>query len=152
MSKRLARLVQLLQMKQEATKKAYGEVMRITERINQTRTKHDQLVGYKQDYMAQIEVLGKEGCHFTQLNNRVNFIAHLDSALTQLNAQVTQLIKLRTQAELTYRQAKIAEEGMSKLVERVRKGEELKMERLAQKESDEFAQKKWYGAKNDEHK
>ena len=151
MSQRLDQLTQLLQIKHEATKQAHLELMKSKVQFDQNKTRHEQLVVYRQDYLQQLEVLGSEGSSVGRLRNRIEFINHLDTALIQLNTHLAQLAKLRSKAELNYNQAKASEEGVSKLIERVKKTEQIKIQRLEQKESDEYAQKQWY-SKNMNHK
>ena len=64
-----------------------------------------------------------------RLRNRIDFINHLDTALMQLNTHLAQLAKVRSKAELNYNQAKASEEGVSKLIERVKKTEQIKIQR-----------------------
>lgn len=144
MNQRLDRLLQLLQIKQEVTYHAHLELMKAKEQFNQNKTRHEQLVVYRQDYLQQLEVLGNEGSYVGRLRNRIDFINHLDTALIQLNNHLAQLAKIRSKAELNYKQAKSSEEGVSKLIERVKKTEQIKIQRMEQKESDEYAQKQWY--------
>ena len=150
MNQRLARLIQVLELKKEATRKTYIELMKAREQFDQNKTRHDQLAGYRVDYVRQVEILGKEGATISRVRNRIDFINHLDAALLQLNSFLAQLAKARTQAELVYKQAKISEEGVSKLIERAKKAEALQLQRIEQKESDEYAQKQWYGKKNND--
>jgi flagellar FliJ protein len=147
MNQRIQRLAQLLQLKEEATRKAYYEFLKTREQVEQNRLKQEQLSGYKGDYLKQFEVLGREGASVDRLRNRLNFISHLDVVLSQLKVFLDQLSNARARAELAYKQAKIAEEGVSKLIDRAKKAEQVKQERLEQKESDEYAQKQWYGKK-----
>lgn len=144
MSDRLDRLIQLLQIKQEITHKAYKDLLKAKDLFNQNKARHEQLVGYRQDYLQQLEVMGQQGSYVGPLRNRINFINHLDTALVQLNSHLSQLAKNRMKADLNYKQAKMAEEGISKLIERVRKAEQAKIQRIEQKESDEYAQKQRY--------
>jgi flagellar FliJ protein len=144
MNQRLNQLTQLLQLKQEATRKAHLELMKSKSQFDQNKTKHEQLVIYRHDYLQQLEVLGSEGSTVGRLRNRIDFINHLDTALVQLNTHLAQLAKLRSKAEINYKQAKTSEEGVCKLIERVKQTEQLKILRLEQKESDEYAQKQWY--------
>jgi flagellar FliJ protein len=144
MSQRLDRLIQLLQIKQEATKHAYMDLIKAKEQFDQNKIRHEQLVTYRQDYLQQLEVLGNQGSIVGRLRNRIDFINHLDTALIQLNTHLAQLAKIRSKAELNYNQAKTSEEGVSKLIERVKKAEQIKLQRMDQKEIDEYAQKQWY--------
>lgn len=150
MNQRLAQLIKLLGLKKEVTHKAYLELIKANEQIDQHKIRQEQLVGYKLDYIEQVQTLGEEGVSIVRLRTRLYFISHLDNALVQLGALFIQLQHSRTQAELKYRQAKIAEEGIVKLIERAQKAEDLKRDKLLQKDSDEFAQKKWYGKKNND--
>lgn len=150
MSQRLERLKQLLQIKKEATYAAYQDLLKAQEQFKHHKQKHDQLVVYRQDYLKQVEKIGEQGTVVARLRNRIDFISHLDSALIQLNAHLAYLGKVRAKAELTYKQTKISEEGVSRLVERVNKGEEFKLQRIEQKENDEYAQKQWYSKKINE--
>jgi flagellar FliJ protein len=150
MNRRLAQLLLLLELKKEVTQKAYVEVLKAKELFDQNKLRHTQLAGFRMDYVQQIETLGKEGTYIDRVKTRVSFINHLDVALMDLNNLLAQLAKSRAQAEIKYRQAKIAEEGVVKLIERAQKEEDLKTQRREQKESDEFAQKQWYGKKNNE--
>lgn len=144
MSQRLNRLIQLLQIKQDVTNRFYLELMKAKEQFNQNKIRHEQLVVYRQDYLQQLEHIGNDGCTVGRLRNRVDFINHLDTALIQLNTHLAHLAKIRTRAELNYKQAKISEDGVSKLIERVKRVEQIKEQRNDQKESDEYAQKQWY--------
>lgn len=148
MNPRLGRLIQLLQIKQELTQKAYAEFLKAQEQFEQNRGKHAQLVGYRHEYIQQLETLGSQGGYVGHLRNRIDFISHLDTALVQLNTHLAQLAKFRMKAELHYKQAKISEEGVSKLIDRVKKAEQHKLQRLEQKEIDEYAQKQWYSRTN----
>jgi flagellar FliJ protein len=147
MNQRLARLIQLLQIKQEATQRVYLEWMNAKEQFNQNKTRHEQLVTYRQDYLQQLEVLGNQGSYVGRLRNRIDFINHLDTALIQLNTHLGQLAKIRSKAELNYNQTKASEEGVCKLIERVKKTGQIQLQRMEQKESDEYAQKQWYSKK-----
>lgn len=144
MNPRIMRLQQLLQMKKESTKQVYLEVLKAQEQFKQNKTRHEQLVSYRKDYVLQLEVIANEGSTVGRLRNRMDFITHLDTALIQLNGHLAQLAKQRAQAELDHKQAKLSEESVNQLIERVRRTEELKIKRKEQKESDEYAQKQWY--------
>ncbi len=144
MSQRLDRLRQLLQMKRELTQQAYLELMKTKEQFVQNKSRHEQLVVYRQDYLKQLEALGNQGSTVGRLRNRIDFINHLDTALIQLNGHLAQLAKARSKAETHYNQAKASEESVSKLIDRVVRNEQIKIQRMEQKESDEYAQKQWY--------
>ncbi|WP_454782529.1 flagellar export protein FliJ [Legionella sp. WA2022007384] len=150
MSQRLERLKQLLQIKKEATYAAYQDLLKAQEQFKHNKLKHEQLVSYRQDYLKQVEKIGEQGTVVARLRNRIDFISHLDTALIQLNTHLAYLGKLRSKAELNYKQAKISEEGVNQLVDRVNKSEQLKLQRIEQKESDEYAQKQWYSKKTNE--
>jgi flagellar FliJ protein len=150
MNRRLAQLVQLLELKKEITRKAYVEVLKAREQFEQNKVRHNQLLGFKKDYLVQIDTLGKQGTYIDRIKSRLDFINHLEVALRDLNMLLAQLAKSRTQAELHHRQAKISEEGVIKLMERAQKDEDLKIQRREQKESDEYAQKQWYDRKNND--
>lgn len=136
--------MQLLELKEEATRKAYVRLVKAQEQFNQIMKKHEQLVSYRKEYMLQLETLGTQGAFAVQLRNRMNFIMNLDTGLVQLNSQLAQLAKVRNKEELNYREAKLAEEAVKKLIDRVKQAEESKLQRMQQKESDEYAQKQWY--------
>ncbi|BCA95804.1 flagellar protein FliJ [Legionella antarctica] len=151
MNQRLERLIQLLQIKQEETKRAHIDLMKAKEQFNQNKIRHEQLVTYRQDYLQQLEVLGNQGSLVGRLRNRIDFINHMDTALIDLNTHLAQLAKIRSKAEFNYNQLKASQEGVTKLIDRVKKAEQIKLQRLDQKESDEYAQKQWYSKNmNDE--
>ncbi|MFT4058722.1 MAG: flagellar export protein FliJ [Legionella sp.] len=144
MNQRLDRLTQLWNIKKEMTKVAYQQFLDAQEQFKKNKLKHDQLVGYRQDYLKQLELLGEKGSHVGNLRNRIDFIAHIDTALGQLNAHLAQLAKVRSRAEIVYKQAKVSEEGVNLLIERVKKKQQSQLMRQEQKENDEYAQKQWY--------
>lgn len=150
MNQRLERLMQLLEMKKEKTKLAYQHLLDAQEQFKKNKLKHEQLVGYRQDYLQQLESLGEKGAYVGRLRNRIDFISHLDTALVQLNGHLAYLAKVRTKAEFSYKQAKISEEGVNLLIERVKKNQQFKLQRIEQKENDEYAQKQWYSNEIDE--
>lgn len=138
-------------MKEEATRLSYQEYEQLKEQFKQNKIKHEQLVVYRQDYLQQLEQLGHEGSTVGRLRNRIDFINHLDTALVQLNTHLSQLAKQRTKAEIKFKEAKASEEGVKKLIDRVKLGERIILQRAEQKESDEYAQKQWYSKNiNDE--
>ncbi|CAM2985943.1 flagellar export protein FliJ [Legionella worsleiensis] len=147
MSQRLDRLMQLLQLKKEETNQALMNLMKVKDQFNQNKTRHDQLITYRHDYLNELDQIGHEGSTVGRMRNRINFISHLDTALVQLNSHLAQLAKSRHKMELNYKQAKASEEGVAKLIERVKRAEQIKLERYEQKESDEYAQKQWYSKK-----
>lgn len=148
MSRRLTRLQQLLHIKKEATAEAYKALLRAKEEFQRSKARLDQLVGYREDYLQQLDVIGRQGVEVTKIRIRIDFIGQLDKAMTQLNQHLAQLATARRQAEQAFKQARLAEESVSKLMERVRAGEEVVLQRKEQKESDEYAQKQWYSKNN----
>lgn len=150
MNQRLERLLQLLKLKEDATHQAYLELVNAKDQFDQNKMRHEQLVIYRQDYLEQLSVIGNEGSSVGRLRNRIDFINHLDNALVHLNTHLAQLAKVRSKAELNYKSTKASEEGVAKLIERVQKAEQIKIQRLAQKESDEYAQKQWYSKNNND--
>lgn len=148
MSQRLKQLQQLLQIKEQERQQAYGQLIHAKEQFEQNKAKHEQLVSYRQDYLHQLDHLGKLGGDLGRLRNRIEFINHLDTALIQLNTFLAQLAKQRSKAEQLYQMAKMSEEGVGKLIGRVQKTELSKLQRQEQKESDEYAQKQWYSKTN----
>lgn len=147
MNQRLERLMQLLEIKKELTQTAYKQLLEAQEQFKKNKLKHDQLVGYRQDYLKQLEIIGEQGAVVGRLRNRIDFISHLDTALVQLNGHLAQLAKIRAKADLAYKQAKISEEGVNLLIGRVKKSQQFKLQRAEQKENDEYAQKQWYSNK-----
>ncbi|MGL5742238.1 MAG: flagellar export protein FliJ [Legionella sp.] len=129
---------------------AYQELLKAQEQFKQNKFKHDQLVSYRQDYLKQVEASGAKGTVVARLRNRIDFISHLDTALIQLNTHLAYLAKIRTKVEQNYKQAKLSEEGVSKLIELVNKSLQLKLQSIEQKENDEYAQKQWYSKKINE--
>jgi flagellar FliJ protein len=98
--------------------------------------------------VEQLNHLGDGGCTVGDVRNRINFITQLDSALTHLNQQLAQLAKQRTHQETLYLRAKSEQDVVQKLIDRAQKQENDRIERLEQKESDEYAQKQWYSKKS----
>lgn len=150
MQERLERLTQLLEIKIELRKNAHRDLVNAQEEFKKNKLKHDQLVGYRKDYLKQIENFAEQGTVVARLRNRIDFIGHLDMALVQLNGHLAQLAKLRANAEMLYKQAKISEEGVCLLVNRIKKSQGIIVQRAEQKENDEYAQKQWYSNKIDE--
>jgi flagellar FliJ protein len=151
MNQRLDRLTQLWEIKKDLTNTAYQQLLQAQEQFSKNKEKHDQLVGYRQDYLQQLETMGEQGTYVRRLRNRIDFISHLDMALVQLNGHLAQLAKVRRSAESAYKQAKISEEGVNLLIERVKKTQKSKLNLQEQKENDEYAQKQWYSRElNDE--
>lgn len=72
------------------------------EQFTAGKSKHDQIVGYRQDYVEQLHRMGDTGCTLGRLRNRIDFINQLDTILIQLNQQLSQLAKFRTQCEKNF--------------------------------------------------
>ncbi len=143
MNRRLEQLLKLLELKEELTLKAYHAAVKIKAQIEQHQAKIEQLTGYKIEYGEQIGRLGQEGVPVYKVRNRIDFMGQIDSAIGQIKAAVFNLEKAKVSADVAYKEAKISEEGVKKLIARVRKLEDIKQQRLEQKEVDEFAQKQW---------
>lgn len=150
MNQRLDRLMQLLEIKKDLTKTAYQQLLNAQEQFKKNKLKHEQLVGYRQDYLQQLESFGEKGTHVGRIRNRIDFITHLDTALVQMNGHLAYLAKIRAKAELAYKQATTSEKGVNLLIERVKKSQQFKLQRMEQKENDEYAQKQWYSNKINE--
>ncbi len=103
---RLERLHTLLGMKEKAMEKAGEMLKQAREQFTAGKSKHDQIVGYRQDYVEQLHRMGDTGCTLGRLRNRIDFINQLDTILIQLNQQLSQLAKFRTQCEKKFLQAK----------------------------------------------
>ena len=150
MNTRLAQLMKLLDLKQEAVKVAYQNLQKAQEEFKRYKEKHEQLISYRQDYLEQLKVIGQQGVWVGRLRNRVDFITHLDHALTQLNNHLAYLAKIRSNAQSYYQEAERAKEGVSVLITRIKKEENTKLQRKEQQEIDEYAQKQWYSEEIDE--
>ncbi|WP_028388384.1 flagellar export protein FliJ [Legionella fairfieldensis] len=150
MSQRLERLLHLFAIKEQATRRAAEVLAQAREQFITGKARHEQLVGYRNDYMQQLTDIGDAGCTVGHIRNRIDFIAQLDSALTQLNQQLAQFAKIRSRSEASYLRAKSEQDAVKRLIERVEQQEKAKKERAEQKESDEYAQKQWY-SKNSDH-
>lgn len=151
MKERIARLLQLFKLREQATHAAAENLLRAREQFNSGKERHSQLLGYREDYLRQLNQLGDTGCTVGDVRNRINFIAQLDSALIHLNQQLAQLAKQRAHFETIYLRVKSEQDAVRQLIERVKKQENLRIERIEQKESDEYAQKQWY-SKNSANK
>ncbi|KTD48784.1 flagellar protein FliJ [Legionella rubrilucens] len=141
---RLQRLNTLLGMKEKAMEKAGEMLKQAREQFAAGKSKHDQIVSYRQDYVEQLHRMGDSGCTLGRLRNRIDFINQLDAILIQLNQQLSQLAKFRTQCEKKFLQAKAEKDAVIRLIERVKLQRSEQLARLEQKESDEYAQKQWY--------
>ena len=151
MNRRLVQLNFLLQLKRKETRDAFNELLKIKEHFKSNKEKHSQLSGYRSEYMQQIETIGKEGTTIERIINRVNFINYLESALVTLNGLLAEIALTRTEMEKKYKKAKIAEEAIVKLIERANQEVALDLVRQEQKESDEYAQKKWFSKQSVTH-
>ncbi|WED43796.1 flagellar export protein FliJ [Legionella cardiaca] len=144
MNSRKERLLRLLTVKERATKLASENLMRAREQFVSGKSRHNQLLGYRQDYIQQLHDLGDAGCTVGRLRNRLDFITQLDTALGQMNQHLAQLAKQRSHYETIYLQAKTEQDAIKRLLERLEDQQKAKQERAEQKESDEYAQKQWY--------
>ncbi|ASQ45420.1 flagellar export protein FliJ [Legionella clemsonensis] len=144
MNSRKERLLKLLAVKDRATKVAMENLLRAREQFLSDKSRHNQLLGYRQDYVQQLHNLGNAGCMVGRMRNRIDFIAQLDTVLSQLNQHLAQLAKQRSHYEAMYKKAKSEQDAVKRLLERLEEQQHLKQERMEQKESDEYAQKQWY--------
>ncbi|WP_019217400.1 flagellar export protein FliJ [Legionella tunisiensis] len=144
MKQRITRLLRILELKERATRTAMEDLIRAREQFTAGKMKHEQLLGYRQDYMQQLSNLGDAGCTVGRVRNRIDFVAQLDIGLSQLNQQLAQFAKQRSKYETIYLQVKSEQDAVKNLIERVEQQQNVKRERAEQKESDEYAQKQWY--------
>ncbi|KTD07217.1 flagellar export protein FliJ [Legionella jamestowniensis] len=144
MSSRKERLLKLLAIKERATKVAIENLVRAREQFLSDKSRHNQLLEYRQDYIQQLHNLGDAGCRVGRLRNRIDFIAQLDTALGHMNQHLAQLAKQRSHYEAVCIKAKSEQDAVKRIIERLEEQQHLKQERMEQKESDEYAQKQWY--------
>lgn len=144
MNERITRLEQLLKLKERETRLASETWLRSREQFILGKRRHEQLVDYRGGYMKQMVETGQAGCTVGHMRNRINFVGQLDSTIVQLNQQLAQMAKYRSSCETEYRKAKTAEDAVRRLIEKVQIQENIKKDRIEQKESDEYAQKQWY--------
>lgn len=141
---RLARLGQWLQIKEKRTQEAVQDWQQAKHRYDAAKIRHDQLLGYRNDYMQQLQQLGDSGCQAARIRNRLNFIGQLDAALLQMSQQLAGFAKQRSECEQNFIQAKAQQDVVLKLIDKVKVHQQERMARMLQKESDEYAQKQWY--------
>lgn len=126
---------------------AAGTWVQAKEQFMKAKNRYDQLLGYRLDYVQQLQSLGDGGCEVGRLRNRIEFIGQLDSGLSQLNLQLAQLAKARTHCEKIFLQTKAEQDAVVQLIERVKQQQDIRIDRAEQKEIDEYAQKQWYSKK-----
>jgi len=144
MATRLQRLQQVLHHKEILLQQAARQWLQAREQFTQGKTKHDQLLGYRHDYVTQLHQIGDGGCSLGRMRNRIDFIGQLDGALSQISQQLASLAKQRSHFETLYLQAKAEQDAVINLIQRVKEQENNRQMQIEQKESDEYAQKQWY--------
>ncbi|KTD65783.1 flagellar export protein FliJ [Legionella spiritensis] len=143
-NQRIDRLNQLLAIKENSTQQASGHWTMVRNQFAQGKAKLDQLLDYRQEYMQQLQTLGNKGCGVDRIRNRIEFIAQLDVAISQLTQHLAQLAKRRSECEKTFLRAKADQDVVKRLIERAKLQQSDRLARIEQKESDEYAQKQWY--------
>lgn len=146
MEHRAKRLEQVLIIRNKDIQTAEAALTNARLQFQQYKIQHEQLIYFRQEYMEQLNLMGKDGCALANMRNRVDFISQLDRALSHMNQELAQLAKVRTEAEKRYIKAKQQEEVLERLIKRIDQGEVIKENKQQQKESDEQAQKQWYSS------
>lgn len=138
----------LLSLRRVEMETALLLLQQMQQQVIQLRQRHDQLSQYRNEYVQQIDHLGRQGCRLGQMQNRLEFIRQLDIALKQAGSQIAEIAKQRQGAEVRFREAKRAEEVVKKLLEREREHQQSQENWREQKENDELGQKQWYSKPN----
>ncbi|KTD49151.1 flagellar protein FliJ [Legionella quinlivanii] len=137
-------LLQILKIREQTVLEAAKNWQLARDQFHAGKTKHEQLLVYRQDYVEQLHQLGNAGCEIGRMRNRIEFITQLDQALGQMNQHLASLAKQRSQLEKNYLQAKAEQDVVLELLKKLYDEKKNEQERLDQKESDEYALKQWY--------
>lgn len=145
--KRSTQLLHILKIKEQAVHEAARAWHLAKEQYRQNEEKKGQLSAYRQDYIYQLHQAGQGGCQVGNMRNRINFITQLDTVLLQIEQQLISMANKKSVCERQFLQAKSEQDVIIKLLHQRDAQEKKILERLEQKEVDEYALKQWYTKK-----
>lgn len=141
---RLKQLQTLLKLKESDKQQAMKQLAEARHRLIHLTSQLERMNQYRQDYQKQIEIFGKQGCSINRMRSRVLFIQQIDQGIIQVNHQIATAAKLRDKCEKTLLEKQKKVQSVEKLIEAGEREKNRLINRLEQKENDEYANKQWY--------
>ncbi|WP_248920907.1 flagellar export protein FliJ [Pseudomonas entomophila] len=131
---RAARLVPVVEMAEEAERKAAQRVGHFQRLVSDAQVKLAELESFREGYQAQWINRGGQGVDGSWLLNYQRFLAQLETAMTQQRQSLTWHQNNLNNARNTWQQAYARVEGLRKLVQRyldeARRAEDKREQRL----------------------
>ncbi|MFJ4348189.1 flagellar export protein FliJ [Pseudomonas sp. NPDC089401] len=118
MPSRAARLVPVVDMAEEAERKAAQRVGHFQQQVNQAQAKLAELESFREGYQQQWINRGGQGVNGSWLLNYQRFLAQLETAMTQQRQSLMWHQNNLNNARGTWQQAYARVEGLRKLVRR----------------------------------
>lgn len=144
MKGRLERLQLIAKVKQQSAQQLLADYNTTRKNHIQETQKYHQLIQYKADYSNQLTNRGQAGYAMDKMKHVVNFINQLDHLIEQQFKQINNLQKQVTEAHNIYLKAKIDEDSLTKLIEKLKVDMSKNENRLLQKLCDEMIQNQWH--------
>ncbi|MDF0731900.1 flagellar export protein FliJ [Pseudomonas entomophila] len=138
---RAARLAPVVEMAEEAERKAAQRLGHFQQQVNQALAKLAELERFREDYQMQWIDRGGQGVNGSWLVNYQRFLGQLETAMTQQRQSLSWHQTNLNNARDTWQQAYARVEGLRKLVQRYLEEARRAEDKREQKLLDELSQR-----------
>lgn len=133
------RFAMLIKLQQEREEKLQAQFVAAQQFYLQAEQKYQGLANYRTDYIQQSQQQGAAGLQSRQYSQFVNFIAKLDTAISQQGRAVQQAKAAAEQRKQAWLAMQKKRKALELLVERGEQAELARQLQLEQKTADEYA-------------
>ena len=147
MNRRIKQLNTLLNFKKDLLQQKLIQFQVEQQNYTSARYKYQQLSIYRSEYVNKVNSLGNQSILAETIQKYFKFIAQLDCAISDQIKQVSNANKKKMDAYAVYIEAKRAVESIEKVLECAIREQEGAVNKLQQKENDEYSQNQWYSNK-----
>ncbi len=132
MQEKCSRLLKLLKVYEKNTRDALFRLHLARGDFDKHKLQHDKMVEYRLEYMQQLATLGEAGTSLMRIKQRTTFILQMDGILKKLSKDLSDLATLRREAEQTWRESRLKEESIKKMIIKLEK--EIEKDQLKKEE------------------
>lgn len=137
-SKRMKPVQRVAESREQAAVHKLGQSQQF---LDAQRTKLEELCAYRDQYSAAFQTSGGQGLDANRLQDYRVFLARLNEAIRQQEANITQCTCQHEQTRQQWVETRSHHQAIGKVIERFQSEEQKDQDRLEQKEQDERSQR-----------
>jgi flagellar export protein FliJ len=144
MNQRIKRLNKILEYKRGILQQKRIQFQKEQQLFVIAKQKYQQLTFYRCEYVNKVNELGKQSVIAQTFQKYFQFIDQLDGAIDKQIQHITSASSKKQQVYEDYLTTKRTVEAMEKVLECAIKEQSVWLDKMQQKENDEYSQNQWY--------